>query len=151
GGAGGRGGERLHRGDARPRGRDAARVRPPGARAVRDVLRAAVAGPAHRQPVRAVLADVQPDGVAGRLADGAPGPRPPRGDPARTEVGGARQARPGERHGARAVPGTGRAEPLAAAPVSGGGGMTTTWDRWDPYDGWDAWDPGGAAPQRPSS
>ena len=75
---------------------------------VRGVPRAAELRRAHREPVRAVLADEQPESPPAPV-DGRPRrPVPPAGRPRRAEVGGPRQARPGQHHRARAAPGAGR-------------------------------------------
>ena len=54
-----------------------------------------------------------PRGAPGGLAAVAPGARSPDRDPRGAQVGGARQAGPGQRHRARAVSRTGRAERMA--------------------------------------
>ena len=96
--------------------REPRRARPPRrGRGLRPLSRTAVARRPDRQPVRALLPDVVARGVARRVGRAARGPRPQARRSRRAEVGGARQARPGEHHRARAVPGPGRPERLAAA------------------------------------
>ena len=78
--------------------------------------RAAVARRADRQPVRALLADVAPRGARSTSARGAATSCVRRiVIPAEREVGGPRQARPGEHHRARALPRPRRPQPVAAA------------------------------------
>src|SRR5436190_2519297 len=96
------------------RGACSRRLRP-ARRRLRRLLRAACARRPHRQPVRAVLADAVAARAHGRLARAARRPgaadRPPRG----AQVGGTRQARPGEPQRARALARARRARNLAQA------------------------------------
>src|SRR5690606_29906651 len=90
-------------------------IRSPQRRALRRVPRAAVDRPAHREPVRAVLADVESQRLARRVAAARAAPLPAHHRSRRIEVGSARQARPAERERASAVPGAGRPEPVVDA------------------------------------
>src|SRR6478752_764605 len=107
----------MHHGrNAGGRRPDAARLGAPGARRFRAFLRATLAGRPHREPVRALLDDVESFGAAGRLAAAAAtGPGTPHHDSRQIEVGSARQAGPGEHYRARALPRTGWIGTLAAA------------------------------------
>ena len=87
----------------------------PGRAALRRVPRAALARRPHRQSVRPVLADVAAEDPAGLLAPAASEPVPADRHPGRAQVGGPRQARPGQHHRAGALPRPGRPEPLAPA------------------------------------